>query len=140
MIIIVIIEFLQNHNGNIVKITHKYDFCWPHHFFDQNIYTQSVSKTKTYKKLPNKQRRGVKKSKKRKTFILKALFSEFPFILSFRITPCLGGSQRAPVLIKLFLGEMDTTWMESLNFASYKNASEPPEDEKWSSFMLLQNI
>ncbi len=80
------------------------------------------------------------KRKKWKTFILKALFSEFPFILSFRITLCLGGSQRAPVHIKLFLGEMDTTWMESLNFASYKNASEPPQDAIWRGFMLLQNI
>lgn len=35
---------------------------------------------------------------------------------------------------------MDTTWMESLNFTSYKNASEPPQDEKPRSFMLLQNI
>lgn len=35
---------------------------------------------------------------------------------------------------------MDATWMESLNFASYANAAEPPRDEKRRGFMLIQNV
>lgn len=63
---------------------------------DQNIYTQSVSKTKSYKKWPDKQRKGVRKRKKPKTFILQALFSQVPFIFSLRITPCLEASRKGP--------------------------------------------
>lgn len=57
-----------------------------HDFFDQNIYTQSVSKTKTWTKSGPPNKRAVsRKDWGRKTFILKARAFQVPFILSFQI-------------------------------------------------------